>query len=134
MVKVDGGPGLTGGRKRGMLAMMILPDIALAQKIVDLLNEIIKQDPDAMSALIAARVPCSESLADHPTVQVGETDTGYKVGILGILNGLCGTDSKGRGFVAVIVEEGGRVTGATLLIDRILDEDEDGESVDGPIL
>ena len=134
MVKGDGDMGLTGRRGCGTLAMMVPPDNTLAQKIVDLLNELIKQDPDAMSALISARVPCGELLADHPTVQVGETDTGYEVGLLGILNGLCGADSKGRGFVAVTVEEGGRVTGATLLIDRIIDEDEDGESIDGSVL
>jgi len=75
--------------------------------VVALLNEAVKLDPVAMHALVEARVPCNKALADHPTIQVSAYDelTGeptpnwFKVGILGILNGLFGTDSAGWGYI-----------------------------------
>lgn len=68
---------------------------------IKLLNEFYKIDPNAMDALVKARVPCNDDLANHPTVQVGvKPDGGYQVGILGILNGLFGTDDRDIGFIA----------------------------------
>lgn len=77
------------------------------EDVVNLLNEAVKLDPQAMYALVEARVPCNEALADHPTIQVSAYDeqTGkptpgqFRVGILGLLNGLFGTDSVGWGFI-----------------------------------
>lgn len=77
------------------------------EEVVQVLNEAVKLDPKAMYALVEARVPCNEALADHPTIQVsaydeqtGEPTPGqFKVGILGLLNGLFGTDSKGWGYI-----------------------------------
>lgn len=64
------------------------------QQIVDLLNEAYKADPSAMHALIANRVPCTDKLRDHPTIEVDDCGTpGYpKVGLLGILNGITRID------------------------------------------
>lgn len=58
-----------------------------------ILNEAYAADPAAIHALICNRVPCSRSLADHPTIQV-EVNTvplreSYSVGLLGIINGIC---------------------------------------------
>lgn len=80
--------------------------------VVALLNEAVKLDPAAMHALVESRVPCNEALADHPTIQVsvydertGEPTPGqFKVGILGILNGLFGTDSAGWGCITANFE------------------------------
>lgn len=55
----------------------------MIQKAIDSLNEALKNDPDALNALIAFRVPCNSQLNNHPTVQTGDKG----VGILGILNG-----------------------------------------------
>jgi hypothetical protein len=58
-----------------------------------ILNEAYAADPAAIDALVCNRVPCSRSLADHPTIQVemmslfGRED--YSVGLLGVVNGLC---------------------------------------------
>jgi len=86
-----------------------MPDITSVtpEDVVKLLNEAVKLDPAAMRALVEARVPCNEALADHPTIQVSAyneqtgkpTPGNFKVGILGLLNGLFGTDSVGWGFI-----------------------------------
>lgn len=94
-------------------------DRQFAQKVVDFLTEIHRADPDALTALVSSRVPCNRALADHPTIQTGETDDGFEVGLVGILNGLCGVGREGRGVVAVLVEDDGTVRGAQLLEDRL---------------
>lgn len=95
-------------------------DRQLAEKVVVLLNEIHAADPAALAALVAARVPCNSALADHPSVQVGQTDDGgFEVGIMGVLNGLCGVDQQGRGAVAVVLEDDGSVTDVRLLQERL---------------
>lgn len=64
-----------------------------AQDAVDVLNELLAADPDATVALMNARVPCNEIVAGHPSIQVGSggegaEQTGFRVGILGIINGI----------------------------------------------
>lgn len=55
------------------------------------LNRILAADPAAVAALVDERVACNEELAGDPTVQVLRgTDGDYRVGILGIINGLFG--------------------------------------------
>lgn len=69
----------------------------LADCIIAFMNECAERDPRAVIALVEARVPCNRSLAEHPTVQCG-TDTPdgpFTVGVLGILNGLCGVIPEG---------------------------------------
>jgi len=73
-------------------------------RIVNFLNELLEIDPAAVSALIAARVPCNQFLADHPTVQIGEERGEFRVGLLGLLNGLCGTRENGYGFINAIYD------------------------------
>lgn len=77
------------------------PDLEMAQKMVDLLNELIQIDRPAVAALIANRVPCNLEMANHPTVQVAAQHGGYQVGLLGLLNGFCGTYPSGFGPVVV---------------------------------
>lgn len=74
--------------------------------IIDFLNELIVLDRDAISALINTRVPCNKQFSEHETIQVlaGENET-YSVGLLGILNGLCGVDENGWGFIVAEVNE-----------------------------
>ena len=89
-----------------------------AEEVVEFLQELIELDPEAVAELVAARVPCSRALADHPTVQVGAAkDGGFEVGILGVLNGMCGTRKDSTGFVSVLVDDDGNVSGAHLLPD-----------------
>ena len=81
---------------------------------VRLLNEFHRDDPYALHVLVALRAPCGPRLAGHPTVQVGPNvggpGGGSVVGLLGIVNGLCGVRADGTGHVAATYEDG-RLTG-----------------------
>lgn len=61
--------------------------ISIAQKAVDVLNEALKADRQAVTLLLLNRVGCNEKLAAHPTIQVLD-NAGPAVGILGIINGI----------------------------------------------
>src|SRR4051812_38310917 len=87
-------------------------------EVIKFMNELLVIDPKAITALIETRVPCNEDLATHPTVQVasisklmeGSTPE-YSVGLLGILNGLCGARKDGYGFITCEFDDNGNVTG-----------------------
>lgn len=80
------------------------PNSALAEQICIFLNELLEIDRPAIASLIANRVPCNKTLADHPTVQVSAQHGGFHVGMLGLLNGLCGTRLNGYGFINAIFD------------------------------
>ena len=86
-------------------------DKVLADKIITFLNELLLQDPTAMSELCRTRVSCNKILADHPTVQVSQD---FRVGLLGVLNGLCGAFDDGPlrrcGQIAAIYDDDRNVT------------------------
>lgn len=67
---------------------------------IELLNDALNKDPMAMWALATTRVTCNEVLADHPTIQVGKYSDDYKVGLIGILNGIFGAADDGYGAIA----------------------------------
>src|SRR5574343_430828 len=77
------------------------------QVLVDKLNEINALDPSVLPALIEYRVPCNRAMADHESVQVGETAhrDGFEVGMLGILNGIFGVGEDGWGFIQAHVDQ-----------------------------
>lgn len=66
-------------------------------EVIEFLNEILAVDEDAIYDLVETRVACNPALANHPTVQVSLQDGKYTVGLLGILNGIFGTDEDGCG-------------------------------------
>ncbi|KKN88349.1 hypothetical protein LCGC14_0249120 [marine sediment metagenome] len=82
-------------------------DFERAQVIVDYLNGLLELDRPAVAALIANRVPCNKALADHPTCQVVAQHGSCHVGLLGILNGLCGKDKRGWGGIVVVFSSPG---------------------------
>lgn len=59
-------------------------------KVVEVLTEAFRKDPNALHALIYNRVPCNEDLANDEFVQVDGTQTlptpMYQVGALGLIN------------------------------------------------
>lgn len=88
-------------------------NVVLAGQIVELMNEALKLDPRAVSQLLEHRVDCTEALAEHATIQtvkehVSNTSgaavlvSQYKVGLLGILNGICGVGDDVRGFIEAV--------------------------------
>lgn len=86
--------------------------------LIEFLNSLVAIDRYAVAELLCVRVPCNQTLADHRTVQVTAGDGeftfiasgAFRVGILGVLNGFCGTiddgHRKGWGPIAVIYDEG----------------------------
>jgi hypothetical protein len=98
---------------------------------VEFLNGLLALDRPAMAALLLNRVPCGEGLARHPTVQVMRRN-GFQVGLLGVLNGLFGTDENGRGSITLRLKEGEIVAVERRAEEIIMAEqqnwrDEDGE-------
>ena len=89
-----------------------------AVDIVALLNAAWLCDPKAMHALVEHRVPCNDELADHPTIQVLDEGRGASVGLLGILNGIAGTNEAGTsGWVGAIYEgRPERLAGFTVVV------------------
>ncbi len=71
----------------------MLKDAITARDVVDFLNEALRIDPEAVTALMSQRVGASVALADHPSIQVRKHDgePSFTVGMLGLLNGLFGT-------------------------------------------
>lgn len=74
--------------------------LVLARHVVNILNDLYRCDPQAISELFNTKVRCNQTLADHPTCQVGEDENGDYVRMIGIINALVGVDDKGWGFVA----------------------------------
>ena len=62
---------------------------------VDLLNDVLERDPEAITKLVNMRIDCDERLANHPTVQVHKFDDVYRIGVLGLLNGVLGGGPSG---------------------------------------
>lgn len=81
-----------------------------ADEAIAVLNRIHAADPSVLPALIAHRVPCNETVADDPTVQVGKQGDGWEVGLLGIVNGFFGVDERTWGFIAAVYDDDGVLT------------------------
>jgi hypothetical protein len=88
--------------------MTINIDELIAERVVEVMNSALTADPAAIYALTTAQVLCNKTLADHPTIQVMAEKGIYKVGMLGILNGLAGTQiykgNPGWGRIAAIFD------------------------------
>lgn len=72
---------------------------------IEALNSMLAADPDAMLALISHRVSCNDALADHPSCQVGGEPGAWVVGLLGVLNGIFGTDEQGWGYISATLDD-----------------------------
>lgn len=96
--------------------------------VVELLNDLLLRDQEAVHALCESRVACNDEITHHPTVQVAyreeKDDDGNvtyhecKVGLLGLLNGLFGVydmhnaptvETVGFGPIAAIFDDDGKL-------------------------
>ena len=62
---------------------------------VELLNDVLERDPEAITRLINMRVDCNENLANHGTAKVQKFGDVYRIGVLGLLNGVLGGSPSG---------------------------------------
>ncbi len=76
------------------------------QETVDFLNSLLTIDRVVITALFSVRISCNKDMADHPTVQVGAEGNYYQVGMIGILNGLFGSDKNGWGHISAEYDNG----------------------------
>jgi len=92
-------------------------DETLAKHMVELLNDILALDPMAVTSLVTSGFGCNEHLAKHSTMQVRTCGCGsglvkddrnqviYSLGVMGLLNGICGADNNGLGSVAAVKDK-----------------------------
>ena len=76
-------------------------------KALQVLNEALLLDPEAVTRLVNLRVECNPGLVAHQTIQVGAYDGVAKVGVLGLINGVVGDSPTG------VIGAKGRIDGAT---------------------
>jgi len=83
-------------------------DAHIARRIVELMNEALRLDPEAVNEMCRYRVPINEKLASHPSIQVGDPqkDGFISLGLGGLLNGIAGAcDRDHWGAVSAIVDK-----------------------------
>ena len=94
--------------------------LQLAHDFIRMLNGAMELDADALHALAEFRVPCNAQLAAHPTIQVRTEKVSstsgaatfteqYKVGLLGILNGILGVDEHKQAYLAGDYDNSGKL-------------------------
>ena len=81
---------------------------------IRVLNEALEADPEAINRMMRLEVPVNEKLAGHATIQVGTSELdpphpGKVVRPLGLINGLYGAGDDQWGFIAMMVDEAGKI-------------------------
>jgi hypothetical protein len=83
----------------------------MADHAILILNKLLAVDPTVIRQMMDFRLPCSQALADDPTIQVALREDGaYAVGLVGIINGLLGIDDRGYGPITGFVEDDGVIS------------------------
>jgi len=79
-------------------------DLRWAERAAEALNRALCADPQAIMSLVNHRVACNQRLADDATIQVGSLDDAppWRVGLLGVINGIVGCDANGLGLVMAL--------------------------------
>jgi hypothetical protein len=83
----------------------------LLDRILDLLNDALALDAQAVTNLVAHKVPCNKEISDHPSIQVGlrrgfgrpKTEDVTTLGMIGLINGLFPTGPR----IAAVYEDAG---------------------------
>jgi len=63
----------------------VIKSIVTPQDVVNLLNDALEKDPQAIRNLFGIRVFCGSGLIDHPTIQCWAIEDLGLVGIIGFL-------------------------------------------------
>lgn len=84
----------------------------VVERVLEVLNRALEADRTAISLLLNTRVPCNSVLTEDPTIQVMShhddleiPENCGKVGLLGIINGLCGVDERGWGLICTVANK-----------------------------
>lgn len=87
--------------------MTASPDQAVKRALL-VLNDALNRDPQALTELVNTRISCNEKMTKHPTVQVKVYHDDYKIGILGLINGILGYKRGGIGAEGDVEPRSGR--------------------------
>ena len=87
--------------------MTTSPDPVVKRALV-VLNDALDRDPAAITQLINARITCNKKLTKHVSVQTGVYGDEYKVGVLGLINGILGYKRGGIGAEGDVDARSGR--------------------------
>ena len=75
------------------------------EEALEVLNRLVEKDKVAATCLVDIRIPCSIDVAFDDTIQTGfHVDYEATLGLLGVVNGIFGVDSKGQS--AIVAEYG----------------------------
>lgn len=82
---------------------------------LEVLNEALELDRDAISALMRSEIPINQALAEHWSIQVGNSvenpeRRGYVLRPLGLINGLFGVDKDSYGHIGMLLREDGLIS------------------------
>jgi len=78
----------------------------IIQCFIDTLNEALRLNPSVIEALFHNRVKCGDGFDRNPHIQVGLDAKGDRtLGLLGLINGICGNLTDGQYIQAVLAEE-----------------------------
>ncbi len=88
------------------------------KRAIDVLNEALEKDPEAIRRLLNLRVDCNKDLARHPTIQTAIYGGVDRIGLLGLLNGILGDSPSGVIGAKGLMDEGsGRFARITRFVD-----------------
>lgn len=90
---------------------MSIKESITVQDACDLLNEYLSLDYPSCSRLITHRVNCNKAISDHPTIQTKDFPgrSKWRVGVLGLLNGMFGADDNSVGAISYELDPEGRI-------------------------
>lgn len=87
-------------------------------RAVEVLNEALDRDPEAVTRLVNLRVDCNERLAAHPAIRAVRHGAGYRLGVLGLLNAALGEGAPG---IVGAKGKADRNTGLFLRLERFVE-------------
>ena len=70
--------------------------------VIEILNEALEADPDAMNELFNVKIPVNDDLLNHRTIQCSAHRKDF--GVMGLINGIIGADDNNIGYVAMDVD------------------------------
>ncbi len=80
------------------------PKTLTVDRAIEVLNEALSLDAEAMRNLVLSRVECNDALAKHPTIGVvTEHGRPFRVGLLGVLNGMFGFRDGEPGSICAVL-------------------------------
>ncbi len=98
------------GEPRGRARPSAPPDIlqkrfeVTIDQVVDLLNEALRMDKNALRDFCEERITVNKDLANHPTIQCVQDGKRFEMGFLGFIQGMFGADEEEKGPIDAVID------------------------------